>query len=77
MATTHPDLIQDLLDFIACPASDADDAAFNALALRLFAHQVRHNPAYARFCQSRGRTRRRCAAGRTSGGAGQRLRSSR
>lgn len=57
MAMTPPDLIQDLLDFIALPkASDADDAAFNALALRLFAHQVRHNPAYARFCQSRGRT---------------------
>lgn len=52
MATT--DLIQDLLDFIALP--DADEAAFNAMALRLFAHQVRHNPAYARFCQSRGRT---------------------
>lgn len=52
MATTK--LIQDLLDFIALP--DADDAAFNALALRLFAHQVSHNPAYARFCQSRGRT---------------------
>ncbi len=48
------DLIQDLLDFIALP--QADDAAFNALALRLFTHQVRHNPAYARFCQSRGRT---------------------
>ena len=55
MATT--DLIQDLLDFIALSdASAADDAAFNALALRLFTHQVRHNPAYARFCQSRGRT---------------------
>lgn len=57
MASSTPDLFQDLLDFIALPdASDADDAAFNALALRLFAHQVRHNPAYARFCQSRGRT---------------------
>ncbi len=50
MASSTPDLVQDLLDFIALPdASDADDAAFNALALRLFAHQVRHNPAYARF----------------------------
>lgn len=54
MATSTPDLIQDLLDFIALP--DADDAAFNAMAMRLFAHQVRHNPAYARLCQSRGRT---------------------
>ncbi|MEY5098326.1 MAG: hypothetical protein RJA36_1045 [Pseudomonadota bacterium] len=54
MATSTPDLIQDLLDFIALP--DADDAAFSAMAMRLFAHQVRHNPAYARFCQSRGRT---------------------
>jgi len=52
MATT--DLIQDLLELIARP--DADDAAFNAMALRLFTHQVRHNPAYARFCLSRGRT---------------------
>lgn len=52
MATTQ--LVQDLLDFISLP--DADDAAFHAMAMRLFAHQVRHNPAYARFCQSRGRT---------------------
>lgn len=52
MATTP--LVQDLLDFISLP--DADDAAFHAMAMRLFAHQVRHNPAYARFCQSRGRT---------------------
>ena len=34
---------------------DADEAAFNALALRLFAHQVEHNAPYRRFCQDRGR----------------------
>ncbi len=54
MAPLHPDLTQTLLDFIALP--HADDAAFNALALRLFAHQVQHNTAYGRFCRARGRT---------------------
>ena len=54
MAPLHPDLTQTLLDFIALPR--ADEAAFNALALRLFAHQVQHNAAYGRFCRARGRT---------------------
>ena len=35
--------------------ADADEAAFDALALRLFAHQVEHNAPYRRFCQDRGR----------------------
>ncbi len=34
---------------------DADEAAFDALALQLFAYQVEHNAAYRRFCQERGR----------------------
>ncbi|MBM3386707.1 MAG: long-chain fatty acid--CoA ligase [Betaproteobacteria bacterium] len=54
MARLHADLIPALLDFIASP--HADEAAFNALALRLFAHQSQHNTAYARFCRARGRT---------------------
>ncbi len=33
-----------------------DDAAFNALALRLFAHQFAHNAPYRRLCERRGRT---------------------
>jgi Acyl-protein synthetase, LuxE len=54
MTPLHPDLTQTLLDFIALP--HADEAAFNALALRLFAHQAQHNAAYGRFCRARGRT---------------------
>ena len=53
MAPTDPDLTQALLEFIALP--QASDEAFNALTLRLFAHQVQHNSAYGRFCRSRGR----------------------
>jgi len=52
MAT--PELTQTLLDFIAQP--HADEAMFNTLALRLFAHQMQHNAAYGRFCRARGRT---------------------
>lgn len=57
MAPLQPDLTQTLLDFITLPAgTEANEAAFNALALRLFAHQVQHNAAYGRFCRARGRT---------------------
>ena len=49
---TH-DPAADVLAFMARP--DADEAAFNALALRLFAYQVEHNAPYRRFCQERGR----------------------
>jgi len=49
-------LVADLLAFIAQP--DATDDAFNALALRLFAHQFQHNVPFQRFCQQRGRTPR-------------------
>lgn len=54
MPEPQTDLISALLDFIAL--QDADDAAFNAMAMRLFAHQAQHNAAYARFCRARGRT---------------------
>ena len=43
----------DVLAFMARP--HADEAAFEALALRLFAYQVEHNAPYRRFCQDRGR----------------------
>ena len=33
-----------------------DDAHFNALALRVFAHQVEHNAPYGAYCRRRGRT---------------------
>ncbi len=47
----------DVLAFMARPSVDpaSDDAAFNALALSLFAHQFEHNAAFRRFCQGRGR----------------------
>ena len=38
---------------MARPSSD--EAAFDAMAMRLFAHQVEHNAPYRRFCQERGR----------------------
>jgi len=54
------DLVSGLLDFIARPRTDAaaGEDAFNALALRLFAHQFQYNTAFQRFCQQRGRTPR-------------------
>lgn len=48
--------VPDLLAFIA--RDDAGEAEFDALALRLFAHQFQHNPAFQKFCQQRGRTPR-------------------
>lgn len=48
--------VPDLLAFIA--RDDAGEAEFDALALRLFAHQFQHNPALQKFCQQRGRTPR-------------------
>lgn len=49
-------LVPDLLAFIA--RDEAGEADFNALALRLFAHQFQHNAAFQKFCQQRGRTPR-------------------
>lgn len=48
--------VPELLAFIA--RDDAGEADFNALALRLFAHQFQHNTAFQKFCQQRGRTPR-------------------
>jgi hypothetical protein len=49
-------LVDEVMAFLARP--DADEAAFDALALRLFAHQFRYNTAFQKFCQQRGRTPR-------------------
>ncbi len=51
-----PDIVTDLLDFMDRP--QAGDDEFNALALRLFAHQFRHNLAFQRYCQQQGKTLR-------------------
>ena len=52
----HAGAQADLLAFLR--QDDATDAAYNTLALRLFAHQFQHNLAFQRFCQQRGRTPR-------------------
>lgn len=49
-----PDLLTDLLAFMSRPQSGDDE--FNALALRLFAHQFRHNLAFQRYCQQQQKT---------------------
>lgn len=51
-----PGIVPELLAFIA--QADAGAEAFNALALRLFAHQFQNNIAFQKFCQQRGRTPR-------------------
>ena len=56
-ANTPAELLQDLLAFIA--QDGCSDAEFDAMALRLFAHQYAGNAAYKRFCQGRGITPRR------------------
>jgi hypothetical protein len=48
----HQDIVDALLAFVA--QDGCSDAEFDALALRLFAHQHANNPAYRRFCQMRG-----------------------
>ena len=51
------DLDRDILEFIGRGMDQPpDDAAFNALALRVFAHQFARNVPYRRLCQRRGRT---------------------
>jgi hypothetical protein len=49
-------LVDSLLGFIA--QDGCSDAEFDAMALRLFAEQHAHNPAFRRFCQLRGATPR-------------------
>ncbi|AWN46378.1 long-chain fatty acid--CoA ligase [Methylobacterium terrae] len=51
---SQAEIVEALLAFIA--RDDATDDAFEALALRLFAHQFTHNAPYRRFAQARGRT---------------------
>ena len=55
-------LVPDLLAFIG--QDGCTDAQFDALALRLFAHQYTHNESYRRFCQRRGMTPRRATTWR-------------
>ncbi|QEI05832.1 long-chain fatty acid--CoA ligase [Pigmentiphaga aceris] len=50
-------LVADILDFIA--ADGCSDDQFDALALRLFAHQFAANAPYRSFCQQRGVTTRK------------------
>lgn len=52
----HADLVEALLAFIA--QDGCSDAQFDAMALRVFAHQHANNAAYRRFCQLRGTTPR-------------------
>lgn len=49
-------MVAELLAFIARPSVSEDD--FNALALKLFAHQFAHNLPFQKFCQGRGKTPR-------------------
>jgi hypothetical protein len=49
-------LVSELLAFISRPLLSDDD--FNALALKLFAHQFEHNRPFQKFCQGRGKTPR-------------------
>ena len=46
------DILSDLMAFMDQPQSG--DEAFNALALRLFEHQFRHNLAFQRYCRQQG-----------------------
>jgi hypothetical protein len=52
----NPAVVDTLLSFLA--QDGCSDAAFDALALRLFAEQHANNAAYRRFCQLRGATPR-------------------
>ncbi len=52
--TERAEIVGALLDFQARPG--ATDAEFEAMALRVFAHQFRHNEPYRRFALRRGRT---------------------
>jgi hypothetical protein len=49
-------IVSKLLTFIE--ADDADDAAFDALALQLFAYQFARNAPFRKFAQARGKTPR-------------------
>ena len=49
-------IVADLLDFIA--VDGPDEAAFNRMALRLFAYQFENNKPFAKFIRARGKTPR-------------------
>ncbi|RYE27840.1 MAG: long-chain fatty acid--CoA ligase, partial [Hyphomicrobiales bacterium] len=51
---TQAEIIAGLSAFIALPG--APEAAFEAMALKVFAYQFRNNEPYKRFCLQRGRT---------------------
>lgn len=51
-----PEILTDLLEFMSRPQGGDDE--FNALALRLFTHQFRHNLAFQRYCRQQGKTAR-------------------
>lgn len=55
-------LVPQLLEFLA--QDGCDDTAFDAMALRLFAHQYEYNEPLRRFCQRRGLTPRRVSGWR-------------
>lgn len=56
------EVVRELLAFIG--QAGCTDAQFDAMALRLFAHQYAHNEPYRRFCQRRGVTPRKVAGWR-------------
>lgn len=49
-------IASEILDLIAQPCVSDDD--FNAMALKVFAHQFTHNVPFQRYCQQRGKTPR-------------------
>lgn len=49
-----PDILADLMGFMSRPPGGGDE--FNDLALRLFAHQFRHNLAFQRYCRQQEKT---------------------
>lgn len=56
MANNASVIEDEVMAFMQMNASD--DAAFNAMALRLFKHQAQFNVPFQRFCQMRGKTPR-------------------
>src|SRR4051794_3351307 len=42
--------MRNLAESVSCFIAAPDEAGFEPLALELYAHQRRHNPVYARYC---------------------------
>ena len=53
---TRRALDAEILAWMSAPGWTEDEARFDAMACRLFTHQFRHCPPYARFAAGRGRT---------------------